>query len=100
MDRLVARLLKIKDKIGALKLQNRKLHAEIKKSETTILRLRQLIEIQNNTIKQQEQQLKIKRIANQLDSDNKLPPNESRSLKYKINEIIKEVDKVIGLIHQ
>jgi hypothetical protein len=29
-----------------------------------------------------------------------LSANENRALKYKINEIIKEVDKVIALIHQ
>ncbi len=100
MDQLVNRLLKIKEKILALKVQNKKLLEENKKFESTIKRLTQLIEIQNNSIKKMEQQLKIKRIADQLGSDSKLSPNESRELKYKINEIIKEVDKVIAQIHE
>jgi hypothetical protein len=100
MEKLLARLAKIKDKIGALKIQNQKLSVDLKKSESTVLRLQKLIAIQNSTIKHQEQQLKLKRIATQLTSDQKLPPNESRELKYKINEIIKEVDKVMATIHQ
>lgn len=100
MEKLIARLAKIKDKIAALRLQQQKLAQELKKAESTNQRLRQLIEIQNNTIKQQEQQLKIKRIADQLEAQHELPPNESRALKSKINEIIREVDKVIATLHQ
>ncbi len=100
MENLLARLVKVKDKISVLKKQNESLTGELKKSVNTIARLNKLIEIQNNTIKQQEQQLKLKRIANQLDSGQELPPNESRELKLKINEIIKEVDKVMATIHQ
>lgn len=100
MEKLIARLAKIKDKIAALRLQQQKLTQELKKAESTNQRLRQLIEIQNNTIKQQEQQLKIKRIADQLEGQQELAPNESRALKSKINEIIREVDKVIATLHQ
>ncbi len=100
MKQLLNRLSKIKEKINALKLQNDKLVLEQKKSGSNIARLEKLIEIQNNSIRHLEQQLKIKRIANQLESDTILSPNENRELKYKINEIIKEVDKVIALIHE
>lgn len=100
MERIVARLKKIQDRISVLKTQNGQLQSDLKQAEDTIARLRQLMEIQNNTIRQQEQELKIKRLADQLESGEPLTPNESRSLKYKINEIIKEVDKVMGLIHQ
>ncbi len=100
MEKLIARLARIKDKIAALRLQQQKLTQELKKAENTNQRLKQLIEIQNNTIKQQEQQLKIKRIAEQVEAQGTLPPNESRALKSKINEIIREVDKVIATLHQ
>ena len=100
MEKLLSRLLRIREKIGLLKLQNQNLSGELKKAEQTIARLKRLTEIQNNTIAQQEQQLKIKRMATQLEAGEKLSPNESRELKYKINEMIKEVDKVIANIHQ
>lgn len=100
MDQLLGRLAKIKEKVKALKSQNEKLLLEQKKSEHSIERLQKLVEIQNNTIRQLEQQLKIKKIADQMGSNESLSPNENRALKYKINEIIKEVDKVIALIHE
>lgn len=100
MEQLLGRLAKIKDKVKALKSQNEKLMLEQKRMEQTIERLQKLVEIQNNSIRQFEQQLKIKRIADQLVSTDSLSANESRELKYKINEIIKEVDKVIALIHE
>ncbi|MDI1235763.1 MAG: hypothetical protein PSX81_15910 [bacterium] len=100
MDQLLSRLAKIKDKVKALKSQNERLLLEQKKTEQTITRLQKLIEIQNNSIQKLEQQLKIKRIADQVGAGESLSPNENRELKYKINEIIKEVDKVIALIHE
>lgn len=100
MEQLLGRLAKIKDKVKALKSQNEKLMLEQKKMEQSIERLQKLVEIQNNSIRQFEQQLKIKRIADQIGSTDSLSPNENRELKYKINEIIKEVDKVIALIHE
>lgn len=100
MEKLVARLVRIREKITALKLQNQQLKKDLKKAEDTIERLRQLIEIQNNTIKKHEQELKVKRIATQLETGEALSPNESRALKSKINEIIREVDKVIATLHQ
>jgi hypothetical protein len=99
MDELLMRLLKIKERVKTLKLRNEKLQAENKQAASTIERLEKLVAIQNNSIKKLEQQLKVKRIADQVGSGNKLPVNESRELKYKINEIIKEVDKVIAIIH-
>lgn len=100
MEELVKRLQLIHDKVNALKLENKQLKSELNKSEKQLLRLKQIIDIQNSTLQQQEQQLKIKTIASQLVSDQPLSPNESRALKHKINEMIKEVDKVIALINE
>lgn len=100
MEQLLLRLAKVKDQIKALKSQKEQLLNEHKKALSTIERLQKLVEIQNNSIRQLEQQLKVKRIADQLGNDASLSSNESRALKYKINEIIKEVDKVIALIHE
>ncbi len=100
MEELIKRLQLIHDKVNALKLENKQLKSEITKSEKQLLRLKQIIDIQNSTLQQQEQQLKIKTIATQLVNDQPLSPNESRALKQKINEMIKEVDKVIALIHE
>ncbi|MES2616343.1 MAG: hypothetical protein V4613_00605 [Bacteroidota bacterium] len=100
MEELIKRLQLIHDKVNALKLENKQLKSELTKSEKQLQRLKQIIDIQNSTLQQQEQQLKIKTIATQLVNDQPLSPNESRALKQKINEMIKEVDKVIALIHE
>ena len=100
MEQLLLRLAKVKDQIKALKSQKELLSIEHKKALGTIERLQKLVEIQNNSIRQLEQQLKVKRIADQLGNTEALSANENRALKYKINEIIKEVDTVIALIHE
>jgi len=100
MEQLLLRLAKVKNQIKSLKSQKELLLIEHKKALGHIERLQKLVEIQNNSIRQLEQQLKVKRIADQMGNAETLSANENRALKYKINEIIKEVDKVIALIHQ
>ncbi len=100
MEQLLLRLAKVKNQIKSLKSQKELLLIENKKALGHIERLQKLVEIQNNSIRQLEQQLKVKRIADQMGNTETLSANENRALKYKINEIIKEVDKVIALIHQ
>jgi len=100
MDAIVARLEKIKKAVFVLKKQNTDLNLNNKKVEKELERLKQLVVIQNNSIKELEQKVKIKEIAEGFILDDKLEVNKRRALKQKINEMIKEVDKAIAAISE
>ncbi len=103
METLVKRLQEIKDEILRLKSENEDLRSAHGKKEKEIARLRQLIDIQNNSINQLDQKLKIKRIADGVsgsETDNTVESGSNRDLKFKINEMIREVDKIISLLHR
>lgn len=100
MENLVKRLSAIKDEIARLKSENDALKAMQLGKEKDLMRLKNLVEIQNSSIRQLEQKLKIKRIADEVAGDASEESGNNRDLKFKINEMIKEVDKVISLMHQ
>ncbi|MDP2176218.1 MAG: hypothetical protein Q8K70_09960 [Bacteroidota bacterium] len=100
MQEILNRLNAIKQKLEEILSENRLLKQSLKKQEDQIERLKKLIEIQNNTLKNQEQRLKIKEIVESALDDQDLGANKKRELKAKINEMIKEVDKVIHLMNQ
>jgi alcohol dehydrogenase class IV len=100
MQDILNRLNAIKIKAEEILSENRLLKQSLKKQEDQIERLKKLIEIQNNTLKEQEQKLKIKEIVESALEDRELGANKKRELKAKINEMIKEVDKVIHLMNQ
>lgn len=101
MEELVKRLQDIKEQVLNLKNQNHSLLHEQDKKDKEIHRLKQLVDIQNSSLKQLEQKLKIKRIADEVTgTEDTGDSNTSRELKFKINEMIKEIDKIMSLIHQ
>ena len=102
MEAIIQRLETIKLKIASIHSNNSELSAIIKQKNKEIERLKKLIEIQNNTIKEQEYKLKIKNIAEQAlsNDDDASPSIKRRELKFKINEMLKELDKLSHLIHQ
>ncbi len=101
MENLLKRLQEIKTQVLQLKTENSERAIVISKKDKELLRLRQLIDIQNSTIKQLEQKLKIKRIADGVSEDaGSEESSNNRDLKFKINEMIREVDKIISLIHR
>lgn len=97
MEDLLARLEIIVKKVEELKADNRVMAEQNLKKEKEIGRLKQLLDIQNHSIKEMENKLKIKRIADGLNGQES---ESSRDLKFKINEMIKEVDKIMNLMHQ
>jgi hypothetical protein len=102
MEAIIQRLETIKLKIASIHSNNSELSAIIKQKNKEIERLKKLIEIQNNTIKEQEYKLKIKNIAEQAlsNDDDASQSIKRRQLKFKINEMLKELDKLSHLIHQ
>ena len=101
MEELIKRLQDIKEQVLHLKTQNESLLQDQGRKDKEIHRLKQLVEIQNSSLKQMEQKLKIKRIADEVTSgDDSEDSNKSKELKFKINEMIREVDKIMTLMHQ
>lgn len=101
MENLVKRLQEIKEQILQLKKENEELNQTRSQKDKEITRLKQLIDIQNSSIRQLEQKLKMKRIADGVSEDNEgNEPSSNRDLKFKINEMISEVDKIMTLIHR
>lgn len=99
MNELRERLKAIKEQIERLQNSNKQLREEASGREKEISRLKQLVEIQNNSLKELEQKLKIKRIAEGVNQAEETE-GSNRDLKFKINEMIKEVDKIMNLMHQ
>lgn len=100
MEAIIKRLQAIKASVSSLKKRLEQKDSELESKEKEILRLRRLLDIQNSSIKELEQKLKIKRIADGLSGSDSEDNASNRDLKFKINEMIKEVDRIMTLIHQ
>jgi hypothetical protein len=96
MEHLAQRLQEIKSEIIRLKKANEDIVLAQTKKNKEVERLKKIIEIQNSSIKELELKLKIKRIADSFNVDQA----NNRDLKFKINDMIGEVDKIISLLHQ
>ena len=96
MEHLAQRLQEIKSEIIRLKKANEEIVLAKSKKSKELERLKRIIEIQNSSIKELESKLKIKRIADSVNDEQ----GNNRDLKFKINDMIGEVDKIISLMHQ
>lgn len=101
MQELLSRLGMIQKKLHQL-IEEKKTIAQTNKDlKRENERLQRIVSIQNETIKMQEQKLKVKEIIEAtLNPDQELSSNKKRELKHKINEMIKEVDYLINQIYQ
>ncbi len=96
MEHLAQRLQEIKQEIIRLKKANEEIVLAQSKKDKEVERLKKIIDIQNSSIKELELKLKIKRIADSVNTEQ----SGNRDLKFKINDMIGEVDKIISLLHQ
>jgi hypothetical protein len=100
MEALIKRLNNIKVKVSALKQALKLKSEELESREKEVARLRKLLDIQNSSIKELEHKLKMKRIAEGVSGETEEAASSNRDLKFKINEMIKEVDRIMTLMHQ
>jgi hypothetical protein len=99
MEALIKRLQDVKQAILELKEENAGMTEALAEKDKEVARLRRLLDIQNSSIKDLEHKLKMKRLADEVNSEEH-ESGSNRDLKFKINEMIKEVDKIISLMHQ
>lgn len=69
--------------------------AEIKKLKNDLNDMRETIENQKKTISDLEERYKVVKLAKSISGEN----GESRELKYKINELVREIDKCMALLN-
>ena len=84
----------IEYKLGKLIDQQLLQRAENKKHTSEISELKQVIHEQNQTIKQLEEKIKILKIAKTTETK-----EGNVEAKLKINELVREIDKCIGLLN-
>lgn len=99
MEALIKRLQEVKQAILQLKEENAVITEALAEKDKEVARLRRLLDIQNSSIKDLEHKLKMKRLVDEVNSEEH-ESGSNRDLKFKINEMIKEVDKIISLMHQ
>jgi hypothetical protein len=84
----------IEYKLGKLLEQQHLQRADIKKHITEVQELKQVINGQKQTIRQLEENIKLLKIAKTLESK-----EGNVEAKLKINELVREIDKCIGLLN-
>lgn len=100
MESIIRRLQEIKAQVEVLKQEQNEALAALTQKDREIGRLKKLIEIQNSSLKDMEHKLKMKRLAEEASGSEDDENGSNRDLKFKINEMIKEVDKIITIMHQ
>ena len=84
----------IEYKMGKLIEQHHIQRADIKAHANEIKELKQVVTDQKNTIRQLEDKIKILKIAKTLETK-----EGNVEAKLKINELVREIDKCIGLLN-
>jgi uncharacterized protein YjgD (DUF1641 family) len=84
----------IEYKMGKLIEQHHIQRVENKKCNTELLELKKVIKDQKQTIRELEDKIKILRIAKTLETK-----EGNVEAKLKINELVREIDKCIGLLN-
>jgi regulator of replication initiation timing len=93
---LSIRLANLKLKTEELTNKHHQVIEERNALKLEINELKSVIELQKNTIKDLEEQNKIAKIASSISDDGV----NSKELKLKINEYIREIDKCIAMLNE
>lgn len=93
---LSIRLLEIKKRMILLLEKQQELQNQVDFLQKENRHLRNLTEVQKNTIKDVEEKNKISKLADVITTDEK----EVKILKSKINEYIRDIDKCIKLLNE
>lgn len=93
---LSIRLANLKLKAEELAGKHHEIIEERNALKLEINELKSVVDLQKNTIKDLEEQNKITKIANSISDDD----INSKELKLKINEYIREIDKCIAMLNE
>ncbi|NBV36565.1 MAG: hypothetical protein EBR94_04740 [Bacteroidetes bacterium] len=90
------RLVKIRESVEAMSLENNQLRVQNENLSQQINELQKTIELQKNALYELKEENKMIKLAKEMSSANA----DVHDLKIKINELVRDIDKCIDLLNE
>jgi chromosome segregation ATPase len=90
------RLVKIRESVEAISLENKQLRGNNEELTLQIVELQKTIELQKNALYDLKEENKMIKLAKEMSSTNA----DVHDLKIKINELVRDIDKCIDLLNE
>ena len=90
------RLVKIRESVEAISLENKQLRGNNENLTQQIAELQKTIELQKNALYELKEENKMIKLAKEMSSTN----TDVHDLKIKINELVRDIDKCIDLLNE
>ena len=90
------RLVKIRESVEAISLENKQLRGNNEELTLQIVELQKTIELQKNALYELKEENKMIKLAKEMSSANA----DVHDLKIKINELVRDIDKCIDLLNE
>jgi chromosome segregation ATPase len=90
------RLVKIRESVESISLENKQLRGNNENLTQQIAELQKTIELQKNALYELKEENKMIKLAKEMSSANA----DVHDLKIKINELVRDIDKCIDLLNE
>ncbi|PHX76866.1 MAG: hypothetical protein CK543_04860 [Flavobacteriales bacterium] len=90
------RLVKIRESVEAISLENKQLRGNNENLTQQIAELQKTIELQKNALYELKEENKMIKLAKEMSSTNA----DVHDVKIKINELVRDIDKCIDLLNE
>lgn len=90
------RLVKIRESVEAMSLENNQLRVQNENLSQQINELQKTIELQKNALYELKEENKMIKLAKEMSRTN----TDVHDLKIKINELVRDIDKCIDLLNE
>jgi chromosome segregation ATPase len=96
LNLLHQRLVKIRESVEAISLENKQLRGNNENFTQQIAELQKTIELQKNALYELKEENKMIKLAKEMSSTNA----DVHDVKIKINELVRDIDKCIDLLNE
>lgn len=96
LNLLHQRLVKIRESVEAISLENKQLRGNNENFTQQIAELQKTIELQKNALYELKEENKMIKLAKEMSSTN----TDVHDVKIKINELVRDIDKCIDLLNE
>ncbi len=96
LNLLHQRLVKIRESVEAISLENKQLRGNNENLTQQIAELQKTIELQKNALYELKEENKMIKLAKEMSSTNA----DVHDVKIKINELVRDIDKCIDLLNE
>ncbi len=90
------RLVKIRESVEAISLENKQLRGNNENLTQQLVELQKTIELQKNALYELKEENKMIKLAKEMSSTNA----DVHDVKIKINELVRDIDKCIDLLNE